>query len=263
MKPRLPIDRRSFGGGYLLLELALALLVLAILARASILASTGSVERLRVARADEQLAIARESLVAHLVARGRLPCPIDLAGRTGDPDGRWNEGPCMTGQGLLPADVLGVPGRGDGHGGVVDPWGRALHYAVDIRPGAAAATPTVAVDASPDAGASTVEPAATFGPRGASAVDGTRDGLTVCRSSSTRLCGSAHRFATDIAAIVWSNGPALHDSRDESENRDGDSRFVHGVATPVAERAFDDRLVWLTRLDVAYWRLRAGWSSAD
>lgn len=105
--------------GFTLAELAVVLLILALLAGPLTAGLSARVARQAEQRTDEALAEARDSLLGHLVRHNRLPCPAK-----GPTDGAeaYDGSTCAHHNGLLPWATLGIRGE--------DGWSRRLRYAV-------------------------------------------------------------------------------------------------------------------------------------
>lgn len=110
--------------GFSLVEIAIVLLVVAIVSGGAIAAFRAQISYTRYAQAREQLREAREAIVNYAIANQVLPCP----GTTSDPSaslyGIANSNTyCDTEyKGFLPWKTLGLS--------ATDPWGRPLRYAV-------------------------------------------------------------------------------------------------------------------------------------
>ena len=250
-------------GGFTLVEVALVLVVLGVLLRAVVVPLGDRLER---RRHDETLALldeVRRALVGHLVTRGVLPCPLEANARAGgagdiDPSGLGDdfgggygaagsaEVACARADGFVPAVTLGVSGAVDAHGALLDPWGRPLRYGVSLASSAARGVPSRPDWTSP-------------GEARAVGLDALEADLVLCRTEASGTCPRSERRAGALAFVVLSSGRDGSPAGAQRENLDGDG--VYALATPsvLAERPFDDALVWASRNELAYWLLRAGW----
>lgn len=221
------IDRPSRPGarGFTLVEMAVVLLILAILAGGLTVGLSAQVARRNEAATDAALEEARDALLGYALRRGTLPCPAK-SGSDGAED-RDNATTCRGNRfnGLLPWAELGVSG--------LDAWGHRLRYAVapgyagtitlnaagaiDVRTRNSAGTEltlTTGIGAAPALVLS-------HGPNGLGGTDA--DGNTLALPSA----GSDEaRNATP--------GSTLFYARSLSENPD------------TAGGAFDDRVLWLS-----------------
>ena len=106
--------------GFTLVEIAVALAIIALLSVGAIGALQMAIMRTRIAETREALQAAREAVTAYAVANRSLPCPA-AAGADGLEQSRAG-GSCTTTRGLLPWATLGVRG--------VDGWGNRIGYMV-------------------------------------------------------------------------------------------------------------------------------------
>jgi len=250
------MKRVGRGGGFTLVEIAIVLAVLGVLARA-LLTPLG--ERLEARRHETtrlRLDDVRRALVGHLITRGVLPCPspgveggagtgllagpVDLGGDTSSP------APCSRGHGGVPGVALGVAGPVDASGALLDAWGNPLRYAVSL-----ASSDRAGNVALPDW--TSDGEAARVGLRLLSA------DLSLCRVVSAGRCPRHALRADTIAFVVLSTGSDPEPRDIERENVDGDTVYALAPASVVAGHRFDDQLVWASRDELASWLLRAEW----
>lgn len=105
--------------GFTLVEMAVVMLILTLLAGGLSAGLRAQLARRAEANTDEALAEARDALLGHAIRKGAFPCPAKSA--TDGSENR-NAGFCQTYTGLLPWATLGINGT--------DGWGRRLRYAV-------------------------------------------------------------------------------------------------------------------------------------
>ena len=243
--------RRAEAGGFTLVEVAIVLVILGVLARA-LLAPLG--ERLDERRREatrQRLDAVHRALVGHLATQGVLPCPLQAASATGSAtadEGAWNApaAPCPSGQGGVPAATLGVAGPIDPAGSLLDDWGRPLQYAVSLA-------------TSDRAGEGDLPDWTTAGELPRVGLRHLRADLVLCRRAAAGACPRAERRADAIAFVVRSRGAEDLPRDAERENVDGDAVFAVAPPSIVAGQRFDDLLVWASRDELAYWLLRAEW----
>ena len=124
--------------GFALLEVILALAVLALLMGSLALPLAAQVQARRTDDTRRLLADAHDALLGFAAAQGRLPCPAAAASgglEAFAPGGDAVNGQCAAFGGFLPAAALGLPGL-DEAGLARDAWmseGNRLRYAVDGR----------------------------------------------------------------------------------------------------------------------------------
>ncbi len=132
----MPWSPRRRSRGFTLIELAIALAVVAMLAAALAIPLTAQLQLRRADEARRQLEEARDVLLGFAVAQGRLPCPATEASRGEEafaPGGGAANGACADfHSGFLPGAALGMSPL-DASGFMRDPWaGEAnrVRYAV-------------------------------------------------------------------------------------------------------------------------------------
>jgi prepilin-type N-terminal cleavage/methylation domain-containing protein len=244
--------------GYSLLELALVLLVIAILAGGLALPLAAQVERKRTEESRRRLDEARDVLLAFAATHGRLPCPASEASRgdeSFDAGGDASNGRCAHfTDGFLPAAALGLAPL-DADGFLRDAWdtrGNRVRYAVyggSVNAVAQALTRTDGMQA------------ATLPAIGAQS-----HYLFVCANAvgaGPAGCGPAANQLTRRAAFVLlsagANAPATPaPGSDEARNLAGDGTFVAHDASADPARPFDDLVQWAPVHLVVHRMLMAG-----
>jgi prepilin-type N-terminal cleavage/methylation domain-containing protein len=227
--------------GFSLLEVAIALAVLALAMSALAVPLAGQLQARRAAEASRQLDEAREALLGFAAAHGRLPCPATVASRGNEafaPGGDALNGRCADFHGaLLPAAALALAPL-DGEGFLRDPWGTSANR---VRYAVFGGT----INAIPQALTSA-------GGMARATLPGLGDAphyLHVCVAGAPAApsgCGPASSQLTRRAAfVVLSAGPnAAHEpaaGSDEARNLDGDGSFVSREG---AEGGYDDIVQW-------------------
>jgi prepilin-type N-terminal cleavage/methylation domain-containing protein len=111
--------RRHYG--FTLVELAIVLVIIALLTSGLLMGITAQRASAENTDAQRQLDNIREALIGFAMAKGRLPCPADpalpsaLGGQEDPPNGL-----CNRIYGVIPWGTLGLP--------ETDPWGRRFTY---------------------------------------------------------------------------------------------------------------------------------------
>jgi prepilin-type N-terminal cleavage/methylation domain-containing protein len=261
--------------GFSLLEIAIALVILAILSSSLLNLIVIQVELRRQEESRRILENVREAILGFSAAHGRLPCPASKSSRGLESFCRLETGTCSGSattdvqthgncsnfyDGFVPAASLGLYPL-DEDGFLRDAWGEAanrVRYAVhDLR-----------INSIPHVltGTDRIRKVSM------SAVIGTGTPVThlyvcgsVATSSPTSSCGTGPNsslLASNIPMVVFSLGPngALETSgksADEGENLDGDRVFVSRTRVK-GPSEFDDSVTWIS-LTVLFERLmRAG-----
>ncbi|HEX6734774.1 MAG TPA: type II secretion system protein [Azonexus sp.] len=212
--------------GFSLVELAIVLVVFALLAGGLMMTLTTQQEVHRLSEVRRQLADIREALLGYAVANGRLPPPADPA----LPSGMVGAGTIDEARvaGVLPWATLGLP--------ETDPWGQRFSYRIAARfadPTSAATVPGCAPDPTPPAPA--------------------QASFALCSKGDITVTDGAANIATQLPAIVLSHGrnglggfgrdglARAGAAGDELENADADGDFVSRAHSP----DFDDETAWI------------------
>lgn len=259
--------------GFSLVELAIVLLVLGILARSALRPLSEIIEHRNDRTAAAQIEVVRQQVIAHVVAQGVLPCPLPLSLgllNQGEASNRISgsesrpfdvihqqtvnsfelaqrlKPECHEAQGLVPARTLSLLGTVNTTGALLDPWSRPYQLAVSFTDHADRGNPNV-----PDW--THVGEAAQVG------LPQLQADIVICNRVVRETCPARDVRASQIAFVVWSLGKDGTQLGVQEENQDGDNVFVLQERSEVAEHAFDDHLTWGTAADVMYWMLRAGW----
>lgn len=215
--------------GFTLAEIAIALVIIAILLGGLVMPLTAQIDLRNVTDANNTISDIRDALIGFAASRqaddGKpyLPCPDT------DNDGVENRsagGSCVSPEGGIPWVDLGL--------GREDAWGNRFRYRV----------------------------ASSYSSRQTGFTLSTPASLQACRTAS---CSSGSILAIGVPAVVLSHGkngagainssgttnPAPSDA-DEIENADNDNNFVSHELSP----GFDDVVSWLSP-NILYYRMIA------
>lgn len=211
---------RKNQSGFSFLELAVAMFIMTLLLGSILVPLATQVEQRQISETTRILEEARDALLGHAIANGRLPCPDTSGDGTED----ISAGVCATTSGIahgnLPWQTLGLA--------TADAWGNRIRYAV--RGEYAQSTSLFSLTTS-------------------------TANLQVCETSA---CTST--LTSSAVAILLSHGKngyggtnvggtayAAPSTADESENTDADRDFVSRTRTGVDTTAgeFDDVVIWL------------------
>jgi prepilin-type N-terminal cleavage/methylation domain-containing protein len=215
--------------GFSLVEIAVVLVIIAILATAVGVPLAGQLEQQRMIDAQKQLEVAREAIYGFAMANGRLPCPA-VAGATGD-ESPVGGGTCTTTVGFLPATTLGLTGL-DTSGYMVDPWNdgnttRRIRYAISNQNSNALTT------------ANGVKTQTMATVAGTTQLYVCATGLTV--APPTTNCGTMTVLTDKAPFVIYSLGKSTaQNSFDETNNQTDDRSFTGGAPTAT----FDDIVTW-------------------
>jgi len=218
--------------GFTLIEMAVALVVVALLLGSLLAPLSSQVEQRKISEAQKILEQINDALMGFAMSQtpARLPCP-DTNG-----DGLEDACPFTAGsstEGNVPWQTLAVP--------AADPWGQRYQYRVN------GAFTTTQANGPPYLSLTTT-PSGACNPPGSPAVGNIR----ICVDSA---CSST--LANGVPAIIYSRGPngtQPPTSADELENADIDCLFVSRTFSSVTGTEFDDVVTWISA-PVLYSRL--------
>ena len=236
--------------GFTLVEMAMVLLIVALLLGGLLPTISGQIERQRVNDTRKQLDEIQQALIGFAIINGRLPCPADPTTPTGQTNGSGfaagteytsGSGSSLTcakvnsnaGWGVLPWATLGVS--------ETDAWGRRFTYRVT----------TVFADAIT---------ANTFGSGCTPSPTPTQSSFALCSPGNLTVLSAATggtNIANNIPAVVISHGtngfgayttsgsalPIGTATPDEQDNFDPDNNFV---SRDFPQGGFDDLVVWVS-----------------
>ena len=213
--------RRAREPGFTLIELAISLFIIALLAVALIPPIASQVTQSRLAQARSDLDQINESLIGFALAQAkpRLPCPDTTGDGIEDPCPNTNT--TETTGGNIPWATLNVP--------ATDPWGQRYQYRVNNAYTNSVAGFTL----------TTVPTGAACNPPG-----GAGGFIKVCADAA---CTSI--LANGVPAILFTRGPngaAAPTSADELENIDADCLFINRTYSTGVGSEFDDLVIWVS-----------------
>jgi type II secretory pathway pseudopilin PulG len=236
--------------GFTIIEMAVALFVIALLLGSLLVPLTTQVESRNYAETQRILEQAREALIGFAAANGRLPCPASATSNGAEhffsPGGTAANGICHASVtfatayvGFLPAVTLGFS-PADSSGYALDAWGltqNRIRYAVSNQTIGTTARALTTLNGMRSATMSSVSAATTL--------------LYVCNSGTgvtASNCNTATALASSVPAVIWSLGPNAATggtSTDEAENIDNDRIFVYRTKGGGTGGDFDDLVMWL------------------
>jgi prepilin-type N-terminal cleavage/methylation domain-containing protein len=198
--------------GFTLVELAVVLVIVALLTGGLLLGVSAQRNAAEVVDARTRLDTIREALLGYAMSKGRLPCPAP----TGLPSGKEN---CALEHGVLPWVDLGIP--------EVDPWGqRYTYYASSAFTSTVAGGAQASFSMTTNGNANVKDTAAVGGVNIAS------DLPAVVVSHGSRGNGGWRPDGTQVPGA----------SGDELENANGNLTFVSRTFGD----SFDDLLTWIS-----------------
>ena len=270
--PRISPDSRFRTGvrhiarGFTLVEIAIAVFIIALLLTSILVPLATQVESRNIDTTQRILDQAREALVGYAAATGRFPCPASDTSNGQEhffsPGGSAANGLCHTSVtgaagtnvyiGFLPAATLSFT-PADASGFAVDAWGltqNRIRYAVSYQTVNGVPRPFTTL---PN------PPTNTLGMRAAGMSNIVGSGLlnvcnTAAGSSPTACASAAATLNTNAIAVIWSLGGNAATSggvsADEAENSEaftgGDRVFVMRTKSNVPASEFDDIVTWIS-----------------
>jgi prepilin-type N-terminal cleavage/methylation domain-containing protein len=252
--------------GFTLIELAMALFVMALLMGTVMYTLSAQNDQRMRTDSLRSLDEAKELLITFAIVNGRLPCPASTA--SSGSESPAGGGACTNYyNGYLPARTIGFqPQDSSGYG--IDAWGNPIRYAVSQTVPVNSQSPRVCRPVSP----TTAPVAPHFTNKAnlrANGIDCAPSDLIVCASSSGIVpappsCNTAPSVTnlSVVAAVIWSQGKNFAASAylgvkgqagdDERANNKTPANSNHAVFvahTPAPSGAaggeFDDLLVWI------------------
>lgn len=203
-------------GGFTLVELAVTLLVITILASLLLVPVSGREEARRRHDTEAMLAEIRDALIGFAIIHGRLPCPTRAADPASSKYGLEESAPCnFTEPGYLPWRSLGMA-QHDAWGverrNAADPWIGYWHYRV--------------------------APEFASGPVGIGTTTSTDLDVKDNLSSNSMVDQKM------LVALVFSTGPNQTPDKENATFESGTNPvYSHGEPTTT----FDDLLLWISR----------------
>jgi type II secretory pathway pseudopilin PulG len=267
MQPRLQ------SGGFTLVELAMALFVMALLLGSVMYTLSAQTDQRMHADTLRSLDEAKELLLTFAIVNGRMPCPASTTSNGAEADSPAGSRNCTNYyNGFLPARAIGFqPQDASGYG--LDAWGNRLRYAVPQVAPVNSQTPRVCRPISPTTAPAT--PHFTHKDNlKTNGIDCAPNDLVICTSAngittSPPSCGPGGAGQAGpvtnqnvVSAVIWSQGKNFASSSylgvvgqsgdDERVNNKTSANSNHAVfvAHPPAPSGapggqYDDLLVWI------------------
>ena len=225
--------------GFTLIEVAIVMLILAVLISAAILPLRGQRQTANINTARDDIEAIEEALYGFAIANGRLPCPTQPGvGGVEQPAG----GICVNGSiGFVPSTTLGLKGDVNCDGLLVDPWGRPYLYSVT--------TVLAGNNTYTRSGVGSIQDVTITALAGQPA-------LRICTDSA---CGT--NLTDEAVAVIISTGENTAASADQLQNAgeaaiasgcttnygvSADNDYVYHTAVEEAGNEFDDIVSWIS-----------------
>lgn len=228
--------------GFTLIEMAVALVIVALLLGSLLVPLQNQVEQRKTSETQRTLDLALEALLGFAAANGRLPCPAS-ASSNGIEDPYPPTGTCNHPyDGFFPAATLGLSPT-DAQGYLVDAWGlqqNRIRYAVTTYSSSSGCANNVYTTTGGMKACWSQITAGNVAPN-----------LTVCSSLNGNNCAAGATLTSTAPAVIFSlgkNAATGGTGVDEAQNLDADRVFVwhtqSGSNAPSGE--FDDIMVWMS-----------------
>ena len=229
----LNIARRKQDTGFTLIEMAVAVFIIALLLGSILVPLTTQVEQRQISDTQKLLDEVKEALIGFALVNGYLPCPDKTAtgGAGNENDGAEDvtaaTGVCVTSEGNLPWATLGVANS--------DVWGNRLRYRVAL--GFAQRAPAALFTL---ASTSTIEVCVT---------SACASRLTVVGDGPPALILSHGKNGFGARSATSGNLNPNPTSADEVANNNATTTFVSRVISATGSGAgeFDDIVVWVPK----------------
>lgn len=240
---------RADAHGFTLTELAVVLVIVALLIGGMMLPLSAQDEVRRTAETEKTLNDIRDALVGYAAANGRLPCPASTS--SNGAESPIGGGSCNSPyDGFVPAVTLGItPTNNNGY--AIDAWNNPIHYSVSPQPIGTVNNPFTTAN----------------GMRNATiaAIAGASSLLSVCSSgaavtnpgSANATCTSAGKLTDSAVAVIYSlgrnaasggTGAGENNNPNPNSTMAPDPAFVWHTPTPIGsvDGEFDDIVIWLS-----------------
>ena len=250
---------RSRNSGFSLIELAITLVIVGVLASSVLVPLVSQMAARNIAVTEKTLSEIKDALVGFAAATGRLPCPASDTGGSAinngaesftltAPVGTPANGKCESFYGYLPAVTLGI-NPVDDRGYAVDGWGSTqnrIRYAVSNRTVNGIQNPFTSANGMRNATMSALsDPNTTF-------FHVCSSGVGVAGGASPN-CGAALTLTSKAPVVIWSlgaNAATGGASTDEAQNPNPngsvpDVIFVSHSMSAIAANPFDDLVTWV------------------
>jgi len=238
---------RRLQRGFTLVEIAIVLLIVAILLGYTVALFPVQQELKQYRQANTEIDDAIEHLIAFAQVNGRLPCP-DTSAPGGTLDGLEDQNgtnDCDAYFGFLPGRTLGIVGDYDATGALLDPWGTGYGYAVSP------------VDTTPDGDLDLV----TANGVRAEGMAAVVPDLFICDDSPALgddadcAAAASATVMANVAAVVVSLGKdglagasnIQQENYDDFHDGSDDKVYVSASHSDVANSEFDDVVKWVSR----------------
>ncbi|MDH3288089.1 MAG: type II secretion system GspH family protein [Betaproteobacteria bacterium] len=269
---------RRIPRGFTIIELAVTMVVIAILLGSILVPLNTQVESRKYDETQRVLERAREALLGFAAANGRFPCPASATSNGAEHVVSVALGTCdptvsapPVNAGFLPAATLGLAPV-DGQGYAVDAWGltpyNRIRYAVSSQTVNGVANPFTALP-NPPTNTTGMRAAGMANISGAALLHVCSSGASppVVAGSVCSVPANVNTLTTNAVVVIWSVGPNAATtgglSTDEAENPNpvggsNDRIFVSKTRSGGTAGEFDDSVTWISSATVFNRLIQAG-----
>lgn len=251
--------------GFNLVELAISLAVMAIVAAGMLVPLVTQIEQRNILTTESTIADLKEALLGYAAINGRLPCPATAAAGTGvevfAASNSAATGECAAFWGFVPGQTLGITPV-DRNGYVIDAWNNRIRYAVLSQPLGSTTRPYTKTNGLRLASLGAIQSALLLAPSAAAPPF-----LQVCGSGAGVIAGvsctnpavaggGTNALTGNAVVVLWSPGPNASTSggngTDEAQNPNPrneastDALFVSRTRSDEANNVFDDVVSWVS-----------------
>lgn len=214
--------------GFTLLEMAVVMVILGFLLGGLMMPLSTQRDLAKRKEAQQQLKDIHDALIGFALSQspGRLPCPADNT--SNGQENPLGGGTCNSEHGFIPARTLGLNGRFDQTGQLLDPWYRPIRYSISDASNSWDWTTSIALNS-------------------------TNPTFEVCQDTAC-----ATTLADNLVAVIFSQGDDTNASAVQNENIDNDDRFVSTTMSDATGAQFDDILHWVSPNTLSVQLVRAG-----
>lgn len=240
------MSRKSVSG-FSLVELAIAIFIMALLLGSILVPLQSQVRIRKLEETDRILAQAREALLGYVAANGYFPCPASTTSNGQEASPNHANGTCNASVtsatalvGFLPAVTLGFTPV-DGSGYALDAWGLSqnrIRYAVANATVNGITNPFTRTNGMRNATMTSIQSATTL--------------LYVCRTgtgvTTTGCAATTDELSDNAVAVIWSlgeNAPSGGAAPHEDKNLNNTRVFVLAPYATTGAAIFDDQLTWI------------------
>ncbi len=213
--------------GFTLIEVAIVLAIVGMLLGMILKPLGASYEQTKRRQTLQKLRDISSAVIGFAQAHGRIPCPATLASAGKEP------AVCIQQHGYVPNAILGVNGRFNKNGHLVDSWNNPIRYSVSLVDSA-----TYGMQGIPDF--------VSTGEMQQVGISNLAADFVICSISGNTACPSAKIRANQVPVVIYSTGKDKSNNGRQAENLDTDVIFLQSEFSQQRGSEYDDILVWIS-----------------